>query len=270
MTTGRPPWVVSDPHGHRVELVAALAAQGLVDGRGDWSAGDETLWFLGDFFDRGPDGVGVVELVMRLQVQAADEGGSVGALLGNHEILTLGMHRFGKATSPSPGPRASRVQMMWHVNGGRVEDQLRLGDDHLAWLHALPAVALVGDDLLLHSDTKLYLSYGNGIDEINSTIGSELIGDLDAWWECWNRLTHRYDFIDEGGVQAVQDVTGRLGGKRVVHGHSFVADLMSTEPHLVTAPFPYANGTALAVDGGLYAGGPLLLVDLAQWPTNRL
>jgi len=260
--TGTGPFVVSDPHGHRAELLQALRAGGLVDGRGNWSAGDTTLWFLGDFFDRGPDGVGVVELVMGLQHQAADSGGAVGALLGNHEVLALGMHRFGEITAEFVSAATRQVQMMWHQNGGLVEDQLRLTADHLDWLQALPAISLLGDELLLHSDTLTYLSYGDSIEQINASIRTALAGELDQWWECWSRLTHRYDFVQDDGVAAVRRLTGRLGGTRVVHGHSFIADLVHEEPARVTAPYLYAEGTALAVDGGLYAGGPLLLVDL--------
>ena len=43
---------------------------------GAWSGGRASLWLLRDYVDRGPDGVGVIELIMRLQEQAADAGGT--------------------------------------------------------------------------------------------------------------------------------------------------------------------------------------------------
>jgi hypothetical protein len=261
MTAEHRTFVVSDPHGHRVELVAALQAQGLVDGRGDWSAGETTLWFLGDFFDRGPDGVGIVELVMKLQQQAADSGGHVGAVLGNHEVLALGMYRFGEIRAAAVSAETRQVQMMWYQNGGLLDDQLRLSDDHLNWLLSLPAMTLHGDRLLLHSDTLLYLSYGDTIDSINAALRATLNAGLEDWWTCWSRLTHRYDFVNDG-APAVRAFTGLLGGSRVVHGHSIIADLVNLQPHQVTGPHLYADGTALAIDGGLYAGGPLLVVEL--------
>jgi hypothetical protein len=263
MTESATTFVVSDPHGHRVELEAALQAQGLLDGRANWSAGDTTLWFLGDFFDRGPDGIGIVELVMSLQHQAADSGGTVGALLGNHEVLALGMQRFGEIRAERVSLQTRQVQMMWFQNGGNLNDQLRLTDGHLAWLHSLPAMALHRDDLLLHSDTVLYLTYGDTIEEINTAVQAALLGDLEDWWECWSRLTHRYDFVDEG-PSAVRRITDKLGGSRIVHGHSIIADMVHKEPHEVTGPHLYAEGTALAIDGGLYAGGPLLVVELGS------
>jgi hypothetical protein len=261
---GQRVWAVSDPHGHRAELVAALRERGLLDDRADWAAGDATLWFLGDLFDRGPDGVGVVELVMRLQQQAADQGGRVGAVLGNHEVLALGMYRFGELRAAEVDPSVMEVQLTWLRNGGVVDDQLRLGDRHLEWLGTLPSVALQGDQLLLHSDTLRYLTYGDSIDEINASVASALAGGLESWWGCWNNLTHRYDFARADGVRAVQRVTAQLGGRRVVHGHSFVADLAQVPLREVTRPYLYAEGSALGIDGGLYAGGPLLVVDLTR------
>ena len=56
---------------------------------------------MGDLVDHGPDGIGAVELVMRLQQQAARTGGRVQVLLGNHDMLLLAAHRFG--TRPIPG-----------------------------------------------------------------------------------------------------------------------------------------------------------------------
>lgn len=71
-TPGRGPlYVVGDVHGYLDELLAALAEQGLIDSEGRWAAGNARLWFLGDFTDRGPDGIGVIDLVMRLSAEAA-------------------------------------------------------------------------------------------------------------------------------------------------------------------------------------------------------
>lgn len=66
-----PLFVVGDVHGYLDELFAALGEQGLIDADGNWAAGNARLWFLGDFTDRGPDGIGVIDLVMRLSAEAA-------------------------------------------------------------------------------------------------------------------------------------------------------------------------------------------------------
>ena len=53
-----------------------------------------------------------------------------------------------------------------------------------------------------------------------------------------------------------------LGGDRIVHGHSIIASLTGQDCAQVDGPLLYAGGLALAVDGGRYAGGPLLLVRM--------
>ena len=80
----RPVYIVGDIHGQYEQLVGLLRGERLVDERLDWAGGAALLWFIGDFFDRGPCGVASVDLVMRLQAQAEQVDGCVRALLGNH------------------------------------------------------------------------------------------------------------------------------------------------------------------------------------------
>src|SRR5439155_16725976 len=121
------------------------------------------------FVDRGPDGLGAIDLVMRLAAQAADVGGRVDTLLGNHEILLLGMHRFGDTEVPSDfGPRS--FARSWEINGGQQSDQDGLTSEHVDWLVGRPVLTLVEDHLLMHSDTVEYLNWGNDIVEINAPV----------------------------------------------------------------------------------------------------
>jgi hypothetical protein len=255
-------YVVGDVHGHLDELLGALADAGLVDDEATWSGGDTHLWFLGDFVDRGPDGIGVIDLVMRLAGEAKEAGGQVEALLGNHEILLLGMHRFGETDVPSDfGPRS--FARSWEMNGGQITDQEAVTGEHIEWLSSRPALALVGDHLLMHSDTVEYLVWGGGIDEINTGIQDVLHGeDIVDWWEVWRRLTTRHAFRGPHGGEVASQLLAVLGGKQVVHGHSVIADQLGVAPAQIEAPFEYADGLVLGVDGGVFVGGPCLVVRL--------
>lgn len=55
---------------------------------------------MGELFIVG-DGIGAVDLAMRLQQEAPAAGGRVHALIGNHEPLLLAAHKFGGAGSKS-------------------------------------------------------------------------------------------------------------------------------------------------------------------------
>ncbi len=260
-------YAIGDVHGHRDELIEALAETGLLDGE-SWCGGTAQLWFLGDFFDRGPDGSGVLDLVMRLHEEAPEQGGAVHAVLGNHEILALGMHRFGGEEVPSEfGPRS--FERSWRLNGGQETDQASLTDAHVEWLSTRPVLALTGDHLLMHSDTVEYFSWGESIKEINAGVAEVLAGDdISDWWECWRRMTTRYAFRGPHGRQVAEQMLKGLGGEQIVHGHSVIADQLGIQPDQVDAPYLYAEGKVLGIDGGLFVGGPCLIVEL-PWTAHR-
>jgi Calcineurin-like phosphoesterase len=243
-------FVVSDVHGYASDLRQSLVGAGLVDGDGAWTGGDAVLWVLGDLVDRGPDGVGAIDLVRSLQQQRPDQ---VHVLMGNHEALALGYRLFPQ----------SRFAEAWLVNGGLESDQSRLTDDHVTWLRGLPVMGRHGDYLLMHSDTTDYLEWGGSIDDVNRTV-SELLGDddADAHWEVFATLTSRHHFVGRDGARMAQDVLRALGGEVIVHGHSIIGTLTRQPSHEVEGPIAYADGLVVAIDGGRYDGGPLLLVEL--------
>ncbi|MGW0879086.1 metallophosphoesterase [Streptomyces sp. NPDC002671] len=270
--TGQGPlYVVGDVHGYLDELVAALQEKGLIDASGQWCAGTTRLWFLGDFTDRGPDGIGVIDLVMRLSAEAAAAGGYCKALMGNHELLLLGAKRFGD-TPVNSGAGTATFQAAWLLNGGQKTDMDRLQDHHLQWMARLDAVEEVDGYLLLHSDTTAYLDYGDSIEAVNDTVRETLTrNDADECWDLFRKFTKRFSFRDEGGADAVRSLLDTYGGTRVVHGHSPIPYLLgevgsedgeeSTGP-VVEGPHVYADGLAIAMDGGVTMAGKLLVQQL--------
>ncbi|MEV1047633.1 metallophosphoesterase [Streptomyces sp. NPDC049916] len=266
-----PLFVVGDVHGYLDELLAALAEQGLVDADGNWAAGNARLWFLGDFTDRGPDGIGVIDLVMRLSAEAAAAGGYCKALMGNHELLLLGAKRFAD-TPVNSGAGTATFQAAWLLNGGQKADMDRLQDVHLQWMSRLDAVVEEDGHLLMHSDTTAYLDYGSTIEDVNDTITAILTrNDADECWDLFRKLTKRFAFRDEGGADAVRELMATYGGQRVVHGHSPIPYLLGEvgsedgedgSGPVVNGPHVYADGLAIAMDGGVTMAGKLLVVQL--------
>ncbi|WP_285367562.1 metallophosphoesterase [Streptomyces albipurpureus] len=266
-----PLYVVGDVHGYFDELVEALAAQGLIDADGGWAAGNARLWFLGDFTDRGPDGIGVIDLVMRLSAEAAAAGGYCKALMGNHELLLLGAKRFGD-TPVNSGAGTATFQAAWLLNGGQKSDMDRLQDVHVQWMARLDAVVEEDRHLLMHSDTTAYLDFGSTIEDVNETVHEILTrNDADECWDLFRKLTKRFAFRDEGGPQAVRDLLATYGGQRIVHGHSPIPYLLGevgnedgeeVERTVIDGPHVYADGLAIAMDGGVTMAGKLLVVQL--------
>ncbi|MEU4150564.1 metallophosphoesterase [Streptomyces sp. NPDC026659] len=266
-----PLYVVGDVHGYLDELLAALREQGLIDDAGQWCAGTARLWFLGDFTDRGPDGIGVIDLVMRLSAEAAAAGGYCKALMGNHELLLLGAKRFGDTPVHSSAGTAT-FQAAWLLNGGQKTDMDRLQDHHLQWMARLDAVESADGYLLLHSDTTAYLDYGDSIEAVNDTVRETLTrNSVDEVWDLFRKFTKRFSFRDEGGADAVRSLLDTYGGTRVVHGHSPIPYLLGhvgseedeedSRPH-VEGPHVYAEGLAIAMDGGVTMAGKLLVRQL--------
>jgi hypothetical protein len=256
-------FVVSDVHGHADDLLAAARAVGLVDDAGDWNGHDE-LWVLGDYFDRGPDGVGVVEWLMRWQEQADSAGGRVEALLGNHEVLALGMRWFGAKEEPGPHGSGRSFVASWLLNGGRMDDQARLTARHEDWLVERPMLARLGSWLLMHSDTTEYLAWGRTLEEVNAA-GHRILHRrrFDDMWDCWRRLTSRGDFRGRRGGKEVDRMISTLGGTRIVHGHTPIPYMLGIDAsELDPLPVAYAGGRVLAIDGGRYDGGPLIVAPI--------
>ncbi|MFE4856031.1 metallophosphoesterase [Streptomyces sp. NPDC056670] len=266
-----PLYVVGDVHGYLDELLGALRAQGLIDESGNWAAGTARLWFLGDFTDRGPDGIGVIDLVMRLSAEAAAAGGYCKALMGNHELLLIGAKRFAD-TPVNSGAGTATFQAAWLLNGGQKADMDRLQDVHLQWMSRLDAIEQEDDHLLMHSDTTAYLEYGDSIEAVNDTVHAILNrGDADECWDLFRKFTKRFAFRDESGPQAARELLSAYGGQRVVHGHSPIPYLLGevgTEDGeedsrpVVEGPHVYADGLAIAMDGGVTMAGKLLVQQL--------
>jgi Calcineurin-like phosphoesterase len=249
-----PVFVVGDVHGHRDALVGLLRDAGLVDGGDRWGGRDAVVWLVGDLVDRGPDGIGAIDLVRRLE---AESGGAVRCLLGNHETLLLAVRRFGGEETSFPGMSFRDV---WRANGGLESDLRGLTQEHVDWITSRPALAREGDVLLLHADTDAYLRYGATVEDVNETVSAVLRdGSADEVDELLEALSDRMRLLEPERVDALLD---RFGGDRIVHGHTPIASVRGVDPRAVIGPLVYGNGRVLNVDHCLFAGGPGFVVRL--------
>ena len=78
-----------DVHGAYEDWTALLQEVGVADADLNWVGGNAHLVSVGALIDRGPGSRKVVELMMKLEQQAAAAGGAVHLILGNHEVMVL-------------------------------------------------------------------------------------------------------------------------------------------------------------------------------------
>lgn len=260
--TVEPAWIIGDIHGHYDRLCALLRQIDLVDADLRWQGGDTGLWFTGDFTDRGPHGLAVLDLVMRLQREAEAAGGQVGSLLGNHDALLVAARRFGD--SPSSGNEGTFLGE-WRANGGAASDLTGLTSRHVDWIVRLPAIAHVAGRLFIHADAMFYTRYGDSVDSINAGIRRLLTATDDrAWDRLLGQFAGRRAFADaERGTANARALLDLLGGTQIVHGHTPIALITGQPPASVTEPLVYADGLCVNVDGGLYLDSP----GFAWWAT---
>lgn len=239
---------MGDVHGCRDVLSGLLRDAGLTGSDGRWAGGDARVWFVGDLTDRGPDGIGVIDLVRRLERESGD---AVGCLLGNHEVLLLAVHRFGGEETSIPG---ESFYELWRRNGGADADLRALTPEHVAWLGGRPPLVLEGDALLLHADTTAYLELGRSIEASTRTTRTVLeTGSVRELDDLLCVVSDRMRLDDPASVQALLDA---YGGSRIVHGHTPIASLRGVDPREVTRPLVYCGGRVTNVDHCLFAGGP--------------
>ncbi|MFK7600998.1 metallophosphoesterase [Deinococcus sp. SM5_A1] len=245
-------WVVGDVHGAYGKLRAMLLRAGLIDFDGGWTAGDAHLVFLGDYVDRGPKGIEVIRLIRSLEVQAAEFGGAVTALLGNHEVMFMAALLF-RHSDPKD---ALGFHEYWQNNGGQERDLTLLDPGDLAWLKARPAVVRTDSWLLVHADSPMYLRLGESVGAVNDHVHALLLGrDADAWGAFLNAFADRFAFALGGGEKAARRMLKTFGGEHLAHGHTPVYVLIDEYLHGPTlgagAPIPYAERLCVAMDSGM-------------------
>src|ERR1700730_7354360 len=216
----RPISIIGDVHGQLKKLVKLLQDAQLVDTELSWKAGTATLWFMGDFVDRGPDSIAVLDLVMRLQTEAAASGGTVASLLGNHEMLLLAAYRFGRRSTGL----GSNFLTRWKQNGGNRKDIASLTLRHLDWMAHLPAMALVDDYLFIHADAPFYIKYGRTVDEVNAAFNKLLSrSDALAWEEILEEFARRGVFMNTtNSEEFARHFLSIFGGRQLIQRHTYI------------------------------------------------
>jgi len=202
---------IGDIHGNYDGFVSILQRAELVDDETHWIGGETTFVQTGDIFDRGLEVFKVLDLLMRLEQEAAAAGGKVIVLLGNHEGMNLvGFFRDvnpeiyatfvdkksekrrkaafknfkkywrAKAEEILNAPVAEvpddvKEQWMTAIPLGWLEYKEALGPEahYGSWLHQRPVAVLIDGVLFVHAGVGPDLA-GLSVEEINTKVVTEL------------------------------------------------------------------------------------------------
>lgn len=251
-------FVVGDLHGHLDVLKRLLHSRLLIDEEDDWTGGGAVVCFMGDLFDRGPDGLGCLRLIQKLEQQANAVGGRVTCLLGNHEILLVAAKRF--QNQKVPGFKSTILEL-WKRNGGRDTD-LEITPAEIAWLSSLDAMRLEGDALLIHCDSTFYVEVGSTVQEVNRKFSNLFDSHEITDWSWAIDITSRRQELDH--VEAAEAMLARFGGQRIIHGHTPIPYQTGLSAKWADKEFVYNNGLCVNVDGGIYMGSPGFIFQLDE------
>lgn len=161
---------VGDGHGRFASFLRVLHAAGVIDEAGAWTFGTDHLVCGGDLMDRDHDVVALLWFLRRLEGEAADAGGAVHVLLGNHEQLALqGDERY---VHPILLEASARL-------GTRYADLYARGTVLGDWLRTKPAIVRIGDRAFVHggvSEPLLRLARAQDldVDRINEIVRDHL------------------------------------------------------------------------------------------------
>ena len=80
---------IADVHGAYEAMVETLGNVGILGDGLEWAGGESHLVIVGDLLDRGPRSRDALDLLMRIEEEAAAAGGKVHVLIGNHESMNM-------------------------------------------------------------------------------------------------------------------------------------------------------------------------------------
>ncbi len=227
---------ISDIEGNFNAFAKTLIGNGVIDHHYNWTFGDGHLVLVGDFFDRGLNVTPCLWLIYSLEAQAAEQGGMVHFILGNHEEMNLsGDHRYVRT-------KYLKVAKKLGCDYG----DLHAANTELGrWLRSRNMMVKIGETIFVHGGLSPQIASCNlSIEQINiigrTHIGrptDELMdkgGNVSMIFAKTGPLWYR-GFFNKLTPNVVEKVLRRFNASQVVVGHTIVDDISSIQDGLVYA-----------------------------------
>ncbi|MCE5277519.1 MAG: metallophosphoesterase [Planctomycetaceae bacterium] len=225
---------IGDVHGDCKQFVVSLKAAGIINDKEDWIAGKTHLVQTGDILDRGDESRKAMDLLMKLETQAAAAGGMVHALLGNHEAMVMiGDYRF-----ITPGED--------EAFGGREQYIQAMGPEgkYGKWLRTHNTVIKINEVMFLHAGLPPSMAEMS-LDQINDNVRKALNGDrpLKGLLKSGGPLWYRH-WVDEDPAVVAEACDGFFTKHAVRH---------AVVGHTVAGVKTFGNGRVICIDSGMSA-----------------
>jgi Calcineurin-like phosphoesterase/Ankyrin repeats (3 copies)/Ankyrin repeats (many copies) len=229
-------FAISDIEGNFHAFVTTLMGNGVVDKKLNWSYGDGHLVLLGDFFDRGLNVTACLWLIYQLENQAAESGGMVHFILGNHEEMNLsGDHRY---------VRSKYIQVAKKMNCDYADlysPRTELG----RWLRSKNIMVKIGETIFVHGGLSPQMAGTNiSIEQINKICRAHIGKKADELQEKGGNISMVFaktgpfwyrGFFNELSTDMVADILGQYDARQVVVGHTIIDDLSTLHDGMVYA-----------------------------------
>lgn len=225
-------FVMSDPHGDLDCVISLLQGNGVIDKRYKWSFGRNKLVVIGDIFDRGNDVIQIYWLMYKLEKEAADAGGSVDVMLGNHEPLVL---------MDDLRYTEEKYKLLADTLGVKYPELLGRNTELGRWICLRNTMTKVGDYLFVHAGlSKQFYDENLSIPVVNEQMGlglykrkaerkatSPLVYFLfgsygPIWYRGMVRTEEKYHPL---AADTLKMILKRYDVKRIIVGHTIFPDI---------------------------------------------
>lgn len=225
-------FVMSDPHGRLDCVVSLLQGNDVIDKDLHWKYGNNRLIVIGDISDRGKDVTAIYWLFYKLQQEAADAGGAVTLLLGNHEPM-----EFAGDTRYADDKYLALASLLDIEYKDLIGPDSELG----RWISTWNTIGIIGENLYVHAGLgKDFYDWNLPIPEVNAKMSGVLFmssrerrsrsDTLRFLYGSQGPIWYRGLVVEEQKYKPVAADTltlirRRFGVEHIIVGHTIMSDI---------------------------------------------
>jgi hypothetical protein len=256
---------IGDLHGDLQATRRALQIAGAIDDQDRWIGDKLVVVQTGDQLDRGDNEQAILDLLTCLSKEAAQVGGALHVLNGNHELMNVKMDL--RYVTPGGFEDFQDAVIVTEIDSMLVEfDEgqrarvfaFRPGGVYAKVLARRNTVAIIGQNVFVHGGVlPEHVDYG--LERLNAELRTWMKGEgpIPEWTHekdspVWMR--HYSSEVDEEDCELLTEVLDRLGAKRMITGHSVQKNGIAS----------YCDGKVWCIDTGMssYYGGEVQVLEI--------